>query len=506
MSGTLPNQVFNGDQVKAVEQIYAREHGGDCYDLMLKAGRAVYDQITKLQSRELNVWVFAGKGNNGGDGLVVASLLLGAGISHRVFSLGQPREGTEAHKAFVDYTSKGGRIEYELPPDNSNPPDVIVDALLGTGLKSAPKPPCDDWILFINRSHAFTISVDAPSGLNADTGVVIEDCVRADVTVCMLALKCGLLTSDAVDYAGKIVFASLDFDVSNFWGSGSSINPPEALPMLQKTYEDITDTLPVRMRSAHKGDAGKVLVIGGAQGFCGAVCISALGALRAGAGLVKAATCADSIAAINARCPEIMTVDFTREDEMTKALDFADVIAIGPGLGQDDHAAELLSLVKDTDKPVIYDADALNLIARGEGEAARRCVLTPHPAECARLLETDIEEILNDRFRACQNLQKRYGGACLLKGAGSIICDGRFLTVVNEGSPAMASGGMGDLLTGMVAALIAQGMAPRDALLGAACIHGRAGYMAGQDSGVIGTIATDLLVYVHSLVNGNDFN
>ena len=501
MSETLPVHVFTSAQVRVLEQEWARGHGGDCYELMLRAGAAAHAQVLAIRARDPQVWIFAGRGNNGGDGLVVAALLLRDGIIPRVFAMGEPREGTEAHQAFRAYQALGGCLEYALPDADCPPPDVVVDALLGTGLHSAPHSPCDDWILFINRTRAATISIDVPSGLNADTGVAHGDCVRADVTVCMLALKPGLLTADGVDYAGRIVFAPLDYEVAGHWGHPEA---DDALPLMRQRYEDITETLPVRMPSAHKGDAGRVLLIGGAQGMGGAICISALGALRCGAGLVRTATFRDNIPAINARCPEIMTVDFNSHTELTRALEAADVIAVGPGLGLDEHGVWLLDLVRDVDKPVIYDADALTLIARGRSGAARRCVMTPHPAECARLLGITTAEVCADRFAACTALQKRHGGTCLLKGAGSIVCDGRFVIVICEGSPAMASGGMGDLLTGMTAALAAQGMSLRDALIAAACIHGRAGQRAGERRGVIGTLATDLLADVHALVNGHE--
>lgn len=502
MSRGLPHHIFSSQEVKAIESLYAKDHHGSCFDLMQRAGRAVVDEILKLNMQDCNVWIFVGRGNNGGDGYIVASLLDEQHVQYRLFSLGEPHEGTEAYLAYQYYLSIGGKIEYSLPNFDENPPDIIVDALLGTGLNSAPRSPFDDWILFINRMHAYTISVDVPSGLNADTGVVVGDCVKADLCVCMLALKAGLLTSDAVDYTGKIIFNDLGFKVNNYWGSKSPM-VSSTLPVMRKDYEAIIEDLPVRMRSAHKGDSGKVLVIGGQEGMGGAINICANAALRTGAGLVKAATHHNNVSALNAHRPEIMTVNFTDLNVMQQAIDFADVIAIGPGLSVDDNAVALLSLIKDTQKVVIYDADALNVIAKTSCQIAKRCVLTPHPMECARLLHINIEKVQENRLLATTLLQQKFGGVALLKGAGTIVCDGKFLTIINEGSPAMASGGMGDLLTGMIAALVAQGLSVRDAVISAACIHGKAGYLAGRDHGVIGTIASDLLPYVHKLVNGN---
>ena len=499
----LTNHVFKSNEVKAIEAIYAQAHHGSCFDLMQRAGRAVFEKKIKTKREDINVWIFVGKGNNGGDGYIVASLLDESNIQYRVFALGEPKEGTEAYLAYEYYLSIGGKIENSLPNYDENPPDIIVDALLGTGLNSAPKSPCDEWILFINRMRTYTISIDVPSGVDADTGNVPGDCVKASVTVCMLALKIGLLTSDALDYVGRLVFANLQFNVANFWGNKSPLYNETMLPIRQKQYIDIIEDLPVRSKNSHKGDSGKVLAICGSLGTGGAACLCAMGALRCGAGLVKVATFKDNITAINAYSPELMTIDYANADMLRQGLNFADVIAIGPGLGVDNNAILLVDSLSNIDKHVIYDADALNLIAKGYVKPNKKCILTPHPLECARLLNVSLDYVAADRVRACSELQHKYGGIALLKGAGTIVCDGKFITIINEGSAAMATGGMGDVLTGMIASLIAQGLNPRDAVVSAACIHGRAGFLAGQEHGMIGTIASDLFVYIHKLVNNH---
>ena len=500
----LSHLVFNSAQIKAIEADHATHHDGHCFDLMEEAGRSVFRQIKEHCPEFREVWIFAGCGNNGGDGYIVAALLLENKLPHRLFAIAKPHLGSEAYTAYEYYLSLGGKVENELPTLNDNSADVIVDALLGTGIKSAPRAPFDEWILFINRSKAYVISVDVPSGVNADTGTVAGDCVKADLCVCMLALKPGLLTGDAVDYTGAIVVEDLGVDIAPYHALLKEIDGVKQTPLLQRSYLDIIDDLPHRELTANKGDCGKILIIGGTKGMGGAARICAQGALRSGAGLVKVACDGSNILALNAGLPEAMTVDFNDDEALAKALSWADIVAIGPGLSQSDKAKSLLSKALAFKGPIVMDADALNLVAQGNFELSDKIIMTPHPGEAARLLGCSTDEINADRLQATKDLQERYGGIVLLKGAGSIIGDGKRLTIVREGSPAMASGGMGDLLTGMIAALLGQDLTPTKATLVAACVHGRAGFYAGENQGVIGTLATDLCPYIRELINAKE--
>lgn len=496
----IPQRIYTTAQIKWIEQQYAQKHNGHCYDLMELAGRAVFTHLKAHLGQPKMCWIFCGKGNNGGDGYVVASCLKEAKIPHRVFALGVPHEGTEAYTAYVYYQSQGGLIEYELPTAETLRPDVVVDALLGTGITSAPKTPVDEWIVFINRLHAYTIAVDIPSGIMSDSGTVLQECVRADATVCMLALKAGLFTADAVDYVGEVIFSSLGLEVSQY--DQELLQISSTLPTYLVTYEEVQEDLPLRMPSANKADSGKVLLIGGAKGMGGALLIAGLGALRAGTGLCKLALDPLNISAVNARCPELMTVDFNDDEAVKHALDWADVIAIGPGLGQSRRAQELLSMVAGAEQPVIYDADALNLMAAQAPNYNKQRIITPHPGEAGRLLGCSSAKINADRFEAALNLQEKYGGVVLLKGAGTLICNGKRFSVIREGSAALASGGSGDLLTGILSSLVGQGLSLHQATLCAACLHGRAGEQEGVQNGVLGTLPTDLLPRLRSLVNG----
>lgn len=505
---SLPHQVFTTQEIRFIEQEHAATNNGHCYDLMEKAGRAVFEAMRQVNSNPNMVYVLVGKGNNGGDGYITAAALLKHRIPFRLFAVGVPHVDAEAYTAFSYFTQLGGQIEYELPDlqeeaQNGNSPDIVIDALLGTGLESAPRDPFGKWIDFINSTKAYVISVDIPSGVNADTGTVYSDSVMANKTVCMLGLKPGLLTGDAVDYVGEIVVCELGLDVSSYHGKidADVVDGASYLPIYLSNYEEIIADLPVRMPSAHKGDAGKVLLIGGNKGFGGAISICGQGALRAGAGLVKVATDKSNVEALNALRPELMTVDMRDSHALAQAIAWADVIALGPGMGLDPENEIIIEDVLSAEKPTVIDADALNIMARVGLSFCKRAILTPHPGEAARLLGTTIDRINNDRYHAVYELQQKCGGVVLLKGAGTLICDGKSIVVIQEGSPAMASGGMGDLLTGIIAALKAQGLSQTSATLAGACIHGRAGYLSGEFAGVIGTVALDLLPFVRILVN-----
>lgn len=498
---TLPARLFTVTQVKAAEAAYSQASGsGDCYELMKRAGAALVKAIDEHQCHGMECLIFCGSGNNGGDGYAAGQILFERGSKVRLFSCAAPHEGTEAQKAYRDYISAGGRVESELPSIEEARSCVIIDALLGTGITSAPREKVSNWIAFINRTQAKVFAADCPSGVNADTGFVPGDCVNADYTVCMLALKPGLFTGDAVDYTGEIIFNDLQCDLSEYI---EDISRLESHNLARVQYANIIDDLPIRLKSSNKGDNGKVLIIAGAFDMGGAAIMAGIGALRAGAGLVKIATDPNNNNAIKSVHPELMTVDFNNLDAVKKAIAWADTVAIGPGLGLNNHAQALLDMVIDSGVDTIADADALTLLSKMDDTIAQENrIITPHPGEAGRLLGISADDVNADRFDAARQLQAIYGGIVLLKGAGTIVCSSKHLAVVTSGSPALATGGSGDLLTGMIAALSAGELSLRQAAICGACIHGMAGEMAAEEFGPVGTLPTDLEAYIRRLING----
>ncbi len=494
----LPYQMFTTSEVKAIERAHAARAGGNCYDLMQRAGRALAQAVRRDVPGARLVWVFAGRGNNGGDGYAAATELMGQGLGVRLFATGAPHDGSEARRACEGFIANGGIVETLLPGRDDPRPDAIIDALLGTGVREAPRSPVDEWIMLINSSRSYVVSADVPSGLNADTGCVPGECVQADATVCMLALKPGLFTGESVDCCGKVECDSLGVDLKPYFDrslTGGS-------PLLRQAYADIVPDLPQRLRSCNKGDNGKVLIIAGSRGMGGAAAIAGTGALRAGAGLVKVAC--DPACALMVNCvhPELMTVDFNNDASVKAALAWCGTVAAGPGLSTSPRARDLVRLALDSGRDCVFDADALNILASERPQAVPNRIITPHPGEAARLLGCTVGEVESDRLAAARELQARYGGVALLKGAGTVVCDGRRTTVISGGSPALASGGMGDLLTGIIAALCAGGLPQGQAAVFGACIHARAGEIAEEEYGAAGTLPTDLEDSIRRLANG----
>ncbi len=371
--------------------------------------------------------------------------------------------------------------------------DVIVDALLGTGLSGEVSGHYRQAIESINASGMAVLAVDIPSGLNADTGVVMGTAIKAQQTISFIAMKLGLYTGEAPDYVGELHFADLAV-------------PDDIYQHFQATakttcYAGLESFLAPRSRILHKGRAGHVLVIGGNHGYSGAVRMAGEAALRAGAGLVSIATRADHAGLINIERPELMVHGVESAQQLRPLMDKADILAIGPGLAQDDWARSLFAAALERDIPMVLDADALNLLAQNP-QRRDNWILTPHPGEAARLLGQTINEVKADRFAAVEMIQQQYGGSVVLKGAGSLIYSGQLpFLICTDGNPGMASGGMGDVLTGIVASLWGQGLAQvMSAQLGV-CLHGAAADMAVVADGERGLLASDLMPWIRRLVN-----
>jgi len=473
--------------LRALEQRAAQALGDD-YLLMQRAGAAAWRDLLAHWPAAQRIVVVCGPGNNGGDGYLLAAHAARSGRSVQVVRLGAPRTAV-AQRAEADCRASGCAIDDfngTLPAG-----DVLLDALFGIGLTRAPE---GDAAALIDAMNAFdrdVFAIDVPSGVDADTGHVPGRAVRAARTLQMLAAHRGLATGAALDHVGTPAVATLDV-------VRDDVAP--AAELLRG--EDLARWLHPRPRNSHKGLYGHVLCVGGDHGSGGAIALCAEAALRTGAGLVSVATRADHVAALIARRPELMPRAIDDVADFDTAIERATLLALGPGLGQGDWGRELLARALRADLPMVLDADALNLVAEQPRALRADTVLTPHPGEAARLLGSDTRTVQADRFGAAAALVARYACVVVLKGAGTIVAaPDATPRVIAAGNAGMASGGMGDLLTGVVAALRAQGFDAFEAASVGALLHGAAGDFAASDVGERGLLATDLLPALHRLAN-----
>ncbi len=488
----LPITLYRNEQVRELEHLAMQQHGIASFELMSCAGYAVFQEIIRRCPDAHSVVVFCGSGNNAGDGYIVATLLLRAGFTVCVVSVSDTKRlKGDALIAYQHYVAAHGVVVPFQTEIDLNA-EVIVDALLGSGLNNPVTGLYADAIKTINQSRAFVLAVDMPSGLNADTGNIMNVAVKADVTVTFIALKQGLFTGQAADYCGELCYASLAM--------------PEAVFATQavSAVRVIHKPLPPRLRCTHKGDYGHVLIIGGEQGYSGAARLAGVAALRVGAGLVSIATRSSHASLMNINHPELMCHGVENVEQLMPLLAKANVIAIGMGLGKSVWASELLITALATQKPLIIDADGLNLLAEMVGNKALpicNWILTPHPAEAARLLNCTTAEIQQDRFAAVSALQAKYHGITILKGSGTLIACEEELAVSNTGNAGMASGGMGDVLTGVLAGLVVQGLPLKEAAQQGVYLHGNAADLAAKAEGERGLLASDLMPYLRLGVN-----
>ena len=475
--------------MRALEQSFAHSHGLDTHALMQGAGNAVFERVRALWP-EARCWrIYCGAGNNGGDGYVVADRALQAGRTVQLVRVGAPSEAAEASAARAVFLANGAR-EYTLADLAGLPsPDVCVDAVLGIGLNRSPDGEYADAIAAINAGSAPVLSVDVPSGLNADTGAAPGDCVRATVTLALIAWKRGLFTGRARACVGRLLLADMDLKSSS-----------DADTSLIAAVE-MSRLLAARARDAHKGNHGHVLIIGGDHGMAGAVLLAADAALRTGAGWVSVATRGAHISGFLARRPELMVHGCDDVEKIRPLLSRADVLVVGPGLGQSEWSRQLLAVALASGKSLVLDADALNLIAATGAAVPADAICTPHPGEAGRLLAVPTADVEADRFSAMQALLQRCGGAVVLKGAGTLIGSATLTQVCDRGNPGMASAGMGDVLSGVIAALRAQGLSSFDAARAGVWVHATAADRAASAGGERGMLASDVIERVRRLVN-----
>lgn len=493
--GTLPVDLYTAAQVRELDRVAIEDKGIPSITLMERAGAGAFNVLTTRYRDARKLVVVCGGGNNAGDGYVAARLAKENGLDVRVIALVDP--GGLAGDAGICAAKfmEVGAIEETVAPADFAGADLIVDALLGTGLSRELSGRFAEAVRRVNASATPVLALDIPSGLNADTGHCMGVAIKADTTVTFIGLKRGLFTCDGPGCCGDILFN----DLGAPGGIYAEVNAGARL--IERSV--ITENLPVRPRRAHKGHYGHALIVGGDHGYLGAAVLAGSAAARVGSGLVTVATREEHASHLALFRPELMTRAVTSSRDLNPVLGKASVVAIGPGLGQSDWALDLFARVLETRLPLVVDADALNLLAL-EPQHRRNWVLTPHPGEAARLLAVTTKALQADRFGAIASIRDKFGGVVVLKGAGSLVMDGDGLIHVNtSGNPGMAGGGMGDVLTGIIAGLIAQGLGLGKAAATGVYLHGHAADVCAAGDGERGTLAGDLLPVIRSRVNPN---
>lgn len=476
--------------------------------LMQRAGEASATLAMRLATeRAGHVLVLAGPGDNGGDALVAARCLRERGIDVRVALLGEPsRYRGDAEAAWQAWRGErdSKSIVSEMPEALVGA-TLVIDGLFGIGLNKALPDKARDWIARVNAAPCPVLALDVPSGLDADTGSVDELAINADCTITFIAAKPGLHTGDGPDHTGEIVVESLAVDdaideLVRACGPYAADIGALSDPAL------FAHSMQPRERNTHKGSFGSVAVVGGNTGMAGAALLAARMALHAGAGRVYVRMLASDAPGFDFVQPELM---------LRKQVDGIklDAIAAGSGLGDDETAVAALDQVLDAPCNLVLDADALNLVAQRPAFAARLAarssagkpcaILTPHPLEAARLLNTDAAGIQFDRIAAAIELARRYGAFVVLKGAGSVIADAQGQWTINStGNPGLATAGTGDVLCGLIAGLCAQGWLPREAALGGAWLHGKAADdLVAAGTGPVGLTASELIPAIRRRLN-----
>jgi NAD(P)H-hydrate epimerase len=495
----LPSAIYTSEQVRALDKAAIARFGIPGFELMTRAADAAFAALLERWPNARNVVVFCGAGDNAGDGYLVARLAHARGMSVRVVAVGNPERlrGNAARAWAQCAEGKVPLLTWPLRPETGFTADVIVDALLGTGLDRDLEPAYAAAVQYINSAlEAPVLAMDVPSGLDAETGLPRGDAVHADLTITFVALKQGLYLGRAPDYCGDIACADL--------GLPAEAARAFAPAMTRLSDHDLDAALPPRPRTAHKGSNGRLLLVGGGPGMPGAIRLAAEAALRAGAGLVYVATHAGSVASVMAGRPEILCSAVERPADLDALVAPCDAVVLGPGLGQSAWAESLWRHLVRVERPLVLDADGLNLLVKHPVER-QRWILTPHAGEAARLLGNAPSDVEHDRLASVRAIARHFRAVTVLKGARSLVAqpdesEKVSVAVCDRGNPGMATAGMGDVLSGVLGALLVQcrdaGVAARAGVL----LHALAGDDAAA-AGERGTLASDLLPHIRRRAN-----
>lgn len=491
---SIPEALYSADSVRAMDRYLIQNQGVDGFELMQKAASAAFRHLVSVWPKAHPILVLCGAGNNGGDGYLIAASARRHGLSVSCLAVAPTEKlAGDARTAWLKAKADGVEVlEWRRLSDADvleyiTAASVIVDALLGTGVAGAPREPFATVIRQLNGLNKAVLAVDIPSGLNATTGAAEGEVVRADVSVTFIGAKPGLYTGAGVDVCGQVIFEPLEAERVGV--ESGELPKAELWP-----WQRCQGWLPVRPASAHKGLFGHVLVVAGDHGYGGAGIMAAEAASRAGAGLVSLATRPEHVTAALVRCPSLMVRGVTHGSELPALLQQADVVVCGPGIGRSAWGRQMVQQVVASDKPRVLDADALNIMAGRRLVPGGNYVLTPHPGEAARLLGCAVRDVEADRIGSAARLQQQWGGIVLLKGAGTVIATGDEVPAIIPGcNPGMATGGMGDVLSGILGAFLGQVPAARKAVISAAAVHLAAANRAAQEQGYMGLLPSDVI-------------
>lgn len=467
--GSLPSSLYTPEQVARLDSVAINQYGIPGFTLMRRAARFTFETLVEHYPEIKKLLVVCGAGNNAGDGYVLARIARQNNIEVSVCSLIDYTKLTGDAAAACQQWLEVGSIESfnKVLIDNT---ELIVDAILGSGLKRDVTGEFANAIYCINTSNKPVLSIDIPSGINGETGQVAGVAIRADISVSFIGLKQGMFTSQGKAHSGKIYFNDLGVSEDILHTETPSAELLLSLEYLQK---------PAREINSYKNQFGHVLIAGGNTGMPGAVILTAKAALRTGAGMVSVVTLPMHVSAVAAAIPEVMVYGTSNGLIPAQLVDRVSHCVIGPGLGTNGWAQRLFHEVMRLSKPSVIDADALNLLANSPVTISFDHVITPHPGEAARLLSVDTQSIENNRFESVIRLAENDTCVAVLKGAGTLLSYREEIAVCPYGNPAMATAGMGDVLSGVIAALMAQGMSPLDAASHGVCMHG---YAADQQA------------------------
>ncbi|MGB1327549.1 MAG: NAD(P)H-hydrate dehydratase [Porticoccaceae bacterium] len=492
----LQDNLYSANTVREIDQLAISELNNNVIKPMNRAGMAAFDELVQAFGQPSLITVFCGTGNNAGDGYILAARAAQKCIPVQVVELSKTEKFSDETLRARQYAIDNNARLIDFDPDLDIQQGVLVDCLLGIGYKGQLRQPYDQAITLINAAELPVLSMDIPSGLNPDTGAVEDNAVTADLTVTFVAAKQGLFTGKGPALCGEVIYHSLDISEQLF----DQFQPSAKLSDLFELLE----LLPHFVGDEYKNQRGHCMIIGGDHGYGGAASMAAEASLRVGSGLTSVATQPQHVSSILARCPEIMAYGVISGQQLEPWLEKPSVLVVGPGLGRSAWSEQLLQKAVASGLPMVLDADALNILADGRVVKAtdHAWVLTPHAAEAARLLNVSVAEVEANRFSAVQQIQQKYNAVVILKGPGSLIAaDNQITKICPYGNPGMATAGMGDLLSGIIGGLIAQGLSLQDAAELGCCLHSAAADKLVDDSGYRGIAATDVLPHLHRLLN-----